>query len=49
MRGVRSPGPDLRADENHQSRAVGIVTDEDSGRRERDRALIDTRCPDLLT
>lgn len=39
----------LRANENEDGRAVYIVTDEDSERRAFDNALIDTRCPDLLT
>lgn len=38
----------LRANENHTGRAVYIVADEDHA-RSFDRALIDTRCPDLLT
>lgn len=39
----------LRANENEDGRAVRIVTDDDSERRTFDNALIDTRCPDLLT
>lgn len=38
----------LRANENHNGRAVYIVADEDHARTF-DRALIDTRCPDLLS
>lgn len=38
----------LRANENHTGRAIYIVSDEDHA-RSFDRALIDTRCPDLLT
>lgn len=38
----------LREHENHTGRAIYIVADE-SDARSFDRALIDTRCPDLLT
>lgn len=36
----------LRANENHTGRAIYIVSDDEQA-RQFDRALIDTRCPDL--
>lgn len=38
----------LRANENHTGRAIYIVSDDEQA-RQFDRALVDTRCPDLLT